>query len=121
MEGAENINVSRPVATAYDEEQYTVSVPEAAELFSAAGLPRTERAIQRFCKRGDLLCSFVDTPFGNKYLIKRTSIDRLIEQKLQAQSFSVEPSGRVLSRQDATSRDTSRQEPTLPRSGDAPL
>jgi len=111
MEDAENIEVSRPDATRRDIEQYTVSVTEAAELFTAAGLPRTEHAIQRFCKRGDLLCAFVDTPFGSKYLIKRSSIDRLIEQKLQTQTFTAEQDGRDTSRPDATSRDVSRQEP----------
>jgi hypothetical protein len=110
MEDTENVEVSRHDATSRDTEQYTVSVPEAAALFSAAGLPRTERAIQRFCKRGDLICAFVDTPFGSKYLIKRSSIDRLIQQKLQAQTFSADEDGRDLSRQDATGRDKSRQE-----------
>jgi hypothetical protein len=111
MERVENLEVSRSDATSRDTEQYTVSVTEAAELFTAAGLPRTERAIQRFCKRGDLLCAFVDTPFGSKYLIKRSSLDRLIEQKLQTQTFSAEQDGRDLSRPDATVRDVSRQEP----------
>ena len=120
MEGAENIDLSRQVATSADNEQYTVSVSEAAELFTAAGLPRTERAIQRFCKRGDLLSAFVDTPFGSKYLIRRSSIERLIQQKLQAQNFSADGDGRDLSRPDATVRDKSRQEPEPTPSNDAP-
>jgi hypothetical protein len=110
MERGENLEVSRHDATSRDTEQYTVSVPETAELFSAAGLPRTERAIQRFCKRGDLICALVDTPFGSKYLIKRSSIDRLIQQTLQAQAFTADQDGRDKSRPDATFRDQSRQE-----------
>src|SRR5580658_3456686 len=93
-------DMSRLVATGHDEEPYTVSVPEASELFAAAGLPRTERAIQRFCKKGELKCSFVETPFGSKYLIAQSSIDRLIVQKQQAQKFAADTTGRDLSRLD---------------------
>ena len=119
MEGTKNIDLSRPVATSADTEQYTVSVTEAAELFTASGLPRTERAIQRFCKHGDLICAFVDTSFGSKYLIKRSSIDRLIEQKLQTQAFTSDEDGRDVSRPDATSRDRSRQDAEPARSDGA--
>jgi hypothetical protein len=104
----ETDDVSRPVATSHDDEPCTVSVPEASELFAVAGLPRTERAIQRFCKKGELRCSFVETPFGSKYLISRSSIDRLILQKQQAQKFAPDATVRDLSRPDATDRDMSR-------------
>lgn len=107
-------DASRLVATSHDEEPCTVSVPEASELFATAGLPRTERAIQRFCKKGELKCAFVETPFGSKYLIARSSINRLIVQKQQAQKFGSVATNRDLSRPDATERDGSRQpvEPT---------
>src|SRR5580658_6536038 len=104
-------DVSRPVATSHDDEPCTVSVPEASELFATAALPRTERAIQRFCKKGELKCAFVETPFGSKYLIARSSIDRLIVQKKQAQKFAAETSSRDLSRSVASGRDKSRQQP----------
>ena len=102
--------MSRPVATSHDDGPCTVSVPEASELFAAAGLPRTERAIQRFCKKGELKCAFVETPFGSKYLINRSSIDRLIVQKQQAQMFAPDATVRDMPRPDATDRDMSRQE-----------
>ena len=101
---------SRHAATDLDEEPCKVSVPEASELFAAAGVPRTGRAIQRFCKKGELKCAFVETPFGSKYLIARSSIDRLIVQKKQAQEFANDASGRDLSGPDATNRDRSRQD-----------
>src|ERR1035441_7583790 len=104
-------DVSRPVATSHDDEPCTVSVPEASELFATAALPRTERAIQRFCKKGELKCAFVETPFGSKYLIARSSIDRLIVQKKQAQKFAPVATVRDLPRPDATDRDQSRREP----------
>ena len=62
--------IARHDATGRDAEQFTVSVPEAAELFTAAGLPRTERTIQRFCKKGDLICAFQETAYGSRYLIR---------------------------------------------------
>ena len=103
-------DLSRLVATSHDDEPCTVSVPEASELFAAAGLPRTERAIQRFCKKGELKCAFVETPFGSKYLIARSSIDRLIVQKQQARQFAPDPAVRDVPRPDATGRDNSRQQ-----------
>jgi hypothetical protein len=85
-------DTSRPVAVGRDSEEYIVSVMEAAELFTQAGLPRTERAIQRFCKKGDLLCAFQETTYGARYLIKRSSIDRLIAQKLQTNATTLSDS-----------------------------
>ena len=112
--------VSRHDATGRDSEQYTVSVTEAAELFTVSGLPRTERAIQRFCKKGDLICAFQETAYGSRYLIKRSSIDRLIQQKLQALAVTPAAESRDVSRQDATGRDTSRHDTEAPVFADAP-
>jgi hypothetical protein len=114
-------DVSRPVATSHDDEPCTVSVPEASELFADAGLPRTERAIQRFCKKGELKCAFVETPFGSKYLIARSSIDRLIVQKLQARQFAPDTAVRDMTRPDATGRDNSRQETQSPDDPEEPV
>ncbi len=103
-------DMTRHDATGRDAEQYTVSVPEAAELFTAAGLPRTERAIQRFCKKGDLICAFQETAYGSRYLIRQSSIDRLIQQKLQALAVTPESDSRDASRPVASGREASRQE-----------
>jgi len=70
--------VPRPVAADRDDEEYSVSVEEASEMFAAVGLPRTKRAIQRYCKKAELKCVPVDTIYGSKYLITRSSIERLI-------------------------------------------
>ena len=107
-------DLSQHVATGRDTEQYTISVAEAAELFTIAGLPRTERAIQRFCKKGDLICAFQETAYGSRYLIKHSSIDRLIQQKLQALPVTPDTDGRDTSRPDATGRDTSRHDSDTP-------
>ncbi len=103
-------DVSRHVATDRDIEPYTISVAQASEIFTQAGLPRTERAIQRFCKKGELLCAFQETAYGSRYLIRRSSIDRLIQQKLQALSAIPDVDSRDTSRLDATGRGTSRHE-----------
>src|ERR1019366_1904620 len=59
--------------------------------------------------KGELKRAFVETPFGSKYLIARSSIDRWIVQKQQAQKFAHDPAVRDLSRLDATDRDLSRR------------
>lgn len=99
-------DMPRQVATSPDDEPYVVLVPEASEMFAAAGLPRTERAIQRFCKKGELKWALVDTPYGSKYAITRSSIERLIIQKQQAQKFAPTDQSRPV----ATGPDLSRQE-----------
>ena len=102
-------DVSRHVAINPDNDPYTVSVPEASKTFAAEGLPRSERAIQRFCKNGELICAAVETPNGSKYLITQSSIDRLIIQKQQVQKFNPKNVGDDTSRPVATDRDMPRQ------------
>jgi hypothetical protein len=64
-------------------DSYSVDVEEAANLFAAAGVPRSERTIQRYCERKHLACEFFDATTGEKYLITRESIDRRIEELRQ--------------------------------------
>src|SRR6202166_3671032 len=95
---------SRPVATRPDSE-FTVTIDEALERYTRAGLPRTPRSIQRYCAKGHLECRLIETSFGEKYLISPISVDKHIayieEVRLAATSHD-------LSRRDATSRDQSR-------------
>ena len=86
---------SRPVATRPDSE-FTVTIDEALERYSHAGLPRTPRSIQRYCAKGHLECRLIETSFGEKYLISPESIDKHI-----AYIEEVRPA--------AASRDVSRQ------------
>jgi hypothetical protein len=67
----------RPAA-ATDEHGYLLSVEEAADRYAAAGHPRTIRAIQKYCSRGDLESQKVETTYGERYLITPASIDRHI-------------------------------------------
>jgi hypothetical protein len=68
---------SRLVATRPDNE-FTVTIDEALERYSHAGLPRTPRSIQRYCAKGHLECRLIETSFGEKYLISPESIDKHI-------------------------------------------
>src|SRR2546428_1230869 len=62
----------RPAASA-DEHSYLLSVEEAADRYAAAGHPRTIRAIQKYCRRGDLESQKVETTYGERYLITPAS------------------------------------------------
>jgi hypothetical protein len=72
-----NTDQSRPVATT-DDNEYSLSVDEAAERYAHAGHPRTIRAIQRYCAKGDLDCHRMETQFGVKYVITPTSVAKHI-------------------------------------------
>jgi hypothetical protein len=84
---------SRLVATRPDIE-FTVTIDEALERYTRAGLPRTPRSVQRYCAKGHLECRLIETPFGEKYLISPESIDKhiaYIEEVRPAASSRDEP------------------------------
>lgn len=60
------------------EEQYSLSIEEAAELYAQAGHPRTIRAVQKYCALSKLDCHKVETPTGEKYLVALYSVTRHI-------------------------------------------
>ena len=72
-----NDDPSRPVATT-DDNDYSLSVDDAAERYAHAGHPRTIRAIQRYCAKGDLDCRRMETQFGAKYMITPASVSKHI-------------------------------------------
>jgi hypothetical protein len=78
---------SRPDA-APDEHAYLLSVEEAADRYAAAGHPRTIRAIQKYCRRGDLESQKVETTYGERYLISPASIDRHIAMIIERSQAS---------------------------------
>jgi hypothetical protein len=90
---------SRPDATT-DEHGYLLSVEEAADRYAAAGHPRTIRAIQKYCRRGDLESQKVETTYGERYLITPASIDRHIAMIIERSQAS----GLEQPRPDATVR-----------------
>lgn len=58
--------------------QYTLFIEQAAELYAKAGLPRTPRAIQKYCALSKLDCHKVETETGEKYLVAPYSVARHI-------------------------------------------
>jgi hypothetical protein len=90
---------SRPAATT-DEHTFLLSVEEAADRYAAAGHPRTIRAIQKYCGRGDLESQKVETTYGERYLITPASIDRHIAMIIERSQAS----GREQSRPGAVVR-----------------
>src|SRR5947207_11045400 len=58
--------------------QYSLSIEQTAELYSQAGLPRTVRALQKYCALSKLDCHKVETETGEKYLVAPYSVERHI-------------------------------------------
>jgi hypothetical protein len=66
-----------------------LSVEEAADRYAAANHPRTIRAIQKYCQRGDLECQKVETTYGERYLIVPASVDRHIAMIMERSQTNV--------------------------------
>jgi hypothetical protein len=94
-------DMSRPVATSPDSD-FILTIDEALERYSRAGLPRTPRSIQRYCAKGHLDCRRMETSFGEKYLIAPASIDKHIAYIEEVRPVAT---GRDEPRQVATGRD----------------
>src|SRR5713101_8911862 len=83
----------RPVATSPDNE-YSLSIEEAAAIYERAGLPRTLRTIQRYCAKNHLDSHRIETAYGEKYLITPASVLKhiaYIEEVRQATAGRDEP------------------------------
>lgn len=112
----------RPAATT-DEHNFLLSVEEAADRYAAAGHPRTIRAIQKYCGRGDLECQKVETTYGERYLISPASVDRHVAMIIERSQATV----RERPRTDASGRSAelgehhSDEQPTIGREQTAPF
>src|SRR3954463_4900307 len=83
-----------------DETAYSLSVDQAALRYEAAGHPRTLRAIQKYCMRGDLECIKQETLYGQRYRITPASVARHLAQIEEVTSAK----GRAQPRPDASIR-----------------
>ena len=83
-----------------DEHSFLLSVEEAADRYAAAGHPRTIRAIQKYCGRGNLESQKVETTYGERYLITPASVDRHIAMIIERSQANV----RERTRPDANGR-----------------
>ena len=93
-----------------DPSHFTMTVDDASARFAEAGLPRSIRSIQRYCQRGHLTCTTVDTEIAEMYLIDPDSVERRIKELQQIEFVTRAPG---VSRQDAPSRDMSRHDATV--------
>jgi hypothetical protein len=73
----DTIDTSRPVATSSDSD-FTLTIEDALALYAEAGIPRTPRSIQRYCAKQHLSSRRIETEFGEKYMITRTSVEKHI-------------------------------------------
>ncbi len=58
------------------DQQYSLSIEQAAEVYAQAGHPRTIRALQKYCALSKLDCHKVETVTGEKYLVAPYSVTR---------------------------------------------
>ena len=63
-----------------DEQAFILTIDDALRRYEAAGHPRTPRAIQKYCARGDLECVKEDTEFGQRYRVTSASVARHLAQ-----------------------------------------
>jgi hypothetical protein len=66
------------LATTGTDSDFMLSIDEALERYTKAGLPRIPRSVQRYCAKGHLQCRLIETTFGEKYLITPDSVDKHI-------------------------------------------
>lgn len=81
--------------------QYSLSVEQTAEVYAQAGLPRTIRAIQKYCALSKLDCHKVETETGEKYLVAPYSVTRHIAYINEVRTVA---SGRDQARTDVSVR-----------------
>ncbi len=119
-----------PVCTAADGD-HTITVREAARLFEEAGVPRTERAITKWCNRNArgitrLVCCYHEPE--RKYYLTPASIERAIAEERQRQhadaqgllSDAAEALAEQLRADAVPNGEPSRSEPAPPRSEPSP-
>lgn len=75
--GATDSDQPRLAPTTPDSE-YSLTIEEVGDLYAQAGLARDLRTIQRYCRRGRLEARLVEFPYGEKYFITPTSVERHI-------------------------------------------
>jgi len=86
-----------------DQARHTLSAEETSVIFADAGVPRSVRTVQRYCKKGHLDCITIDTEISEKYLIDRNSVERRIKELQQLDRI-------LRSTGDATSREETRHD-----------
>jgi len=97
----------------FDQSLYTLDVDQASALFSQAGVPRSPRSIDRYCKAGHLVCMKIETERNEKYLITPESVAERIKELQQVIPSSHVETQRDMSGHVTTSPDMSRHNATV--------
>ena len=71
----------RPTMSSVRRKEHHFTTRKALQLFEAAGLPRNQRSIERYCADGKL-DAFFDSD-EQRYYVSRASVDRLIGQLIE--------------------------------------
>ena len=96
-------DTSRNDAAERDQARHTLSAEETSVIFADAGVPRSVRTVQRYCKKGHLACITIDTEISEKHLIDPNSVERRIKKLQQLDRI-------LRSTVDATSREETRHD-----------
>ena len=67
-----------PTMSATRTEAHTLTTREVMKMFEAAGIPRAQRSIERYCQQGDLDC--LPDAIERRQYITQASVDTLIGQ-----------------------------------------
>jgi hypothetical protein len=92
-----------------------ISVKDALIAFAAAGLPRNERSVRRYCRRGDLVCHRTENAQHQpQWRVSHTSLQLFLDQERSL-------SGPRRTRPDAVGHDSAEHEQPTPAeiAGDA--
>ncbi len=106
-------DTSRNDAAERDQAQHTLSAEETSVIFADAGVPRSVRTVQRYCKKRHLDCITIDTEISEKYVIDQNSVERRIKELQQLDRIlrsTVDATSREETRHDAAGHATSRHD-----------
>ncbi len=103
-----------------DTSRYTLTVDQVAEQFAEAGLPISQRTVQRYCSSGKIDCIRIDPDSrlpteknGYTFLIDPASLTKRMEELRERREF-VSPTGETSApdtpRHDGTRRDETRHD-----------
>jgi hypothetical protein len=111
-ESNNQLNTGHDMSRQLDTSKYTLSVEEVSRLFSNAGVPRSPRTIDRYCKAGHLVCMKIETERNEKYLITPDSVTERIKELQQVIPTGHVETERDMSRHVGTRQDMSRHDAT---------
>jgi len=113
------MDVARHDASDHDAARHTLTVKQAADLFTQLGSPRSPRSVQRFCEQKLIDAIPVTRDTGTiQYFIDSQSVERYAAELKQLQDIS--QIGTDITRHDTSERDTARHDapktetPTIP-------